>query len=89
MAPAIISGAGTMQLIGLALIVVMVMVLGYKIATGGAKGFAFALAEIAGLLVALWLIARPNDAITLLLTAVGGVQAPTLPGGGNGGARPQ
>jgi len=76
---AIVNIGGTVQLVGLAILVVITLILGARIAGQGAKGFASLILEVAGLLVALWFIARPNDVLTLLLHAVGGIQAPHLP----------
>ena len=76
---AIVNISSTVQLIGLAVLVVLVLVLGARIAGSGPKGFASAILEVGAFLVALWFIARPNDVLHLLLTAVGGIQAPTLP----------
>lgn len=76
---AIVNISSTVQMIGLAVLVIMVLVLGARIAGSGPKGFASAILEVGGLLLALWFIARPNDVLTLLLRAVGGVQTPTLP----------
>jgi hypothetical protein len=76
---AVINFAGTLQLVGIAIIVVMLLLLGYKVATGGAKGFAFALTEIGSLVLALIFIVRPNDVFNLLLKAVGGVQTVSMP----------
>jgi hypothetical protein len=75
----IISAASTVQLIGLALLAIMLLILGYKVATGGAKGFAFALTEIGGLLASLYILARPNDVMGMLLKFVGGVQTVQMP----------
>lgn len=72
----IVNTAGTVQLIGLAIILIMVIVIGARVAGLGAKGFASLIGEVAGLLVALWIVARPNDATGILIRAVGGVQTP-------------
>jgi hypothetical protein len=74
-----ISAAGILQLLGLAVIAAMVIFLGIKIATGGAKGFAFAMTEIVGLIVAAAFIMRPNDVIGMFIKVVGGVQTVSLP----------
>jgi hypothetical protein len=79
METAIVNISGTVQLIGLAVLLVIVLVLGARIAGSGPKGFASAIIEVGAVLVALWFIARPNDVLNLLLRAVGGIQAPTLP----------
>lgn len=76
---AIVSAGGTVQLIGLAVLLVIVIVMGAKVATGGSRGFSEVLVSVAAILVALYMIARPNDVITLMLRFVGGVQTPTLP----------
>lgn len=76
---AIVQAAGTVQLIGLAVILIMVIILGARILGQGAKGFASLFAEIGGLLVAIWIVARPNDVIHMLLGFVGGIQHPTAP----------
>lgn len=69
--------APALQLIGLAVCVVMAIVIGVRVLATGARGFAQAIPEVVGLLVGLWVVARPNDLLGLLLKAVGGVQAPT------------
>jgi hypothetical protein len=67
---------GPIQLIGLAICGVVALLIGARMVGGGSKGFASLIGEIIGLLVGLWIIARPNDFLGLLLKAVGGVQAP-------------
>lgn len=76
---AIINNAKTVQLIGMAILAIMVIVLGARIAGTGSRGFSSLLMEIAGLLVAVWIIARPNDVTGLLLKSVGGIQTPAVP----------
>lgn len=78
---ALISNARTVQLIGLAILAIMVIILGARIAGTGSRGFSSLIMEIAGLLVAVWIIARPNDVTGLLLRSVGGVQVPAIPSG--------
>lgn len=73
---AILANARTIQLIGLAIIVIVALILGARVAGMGAKGFASLLMEFAGLLVAVWIIARPNDVTGILTRSVGGVQSP-------------
>lgn len=76
---AIVGGARSIQLIVLAILLVVAIVMGAKMALQGQRGFALVLPEVAIMLVALWVVARPNDLITLLLGLVGGIQTPTLP----------
>lgn len=75
----IVALAGTLQMIGLAVVAIVGIMLGLRVIGTGAKGFGSLIMEIGGLLFGLWFIARPNDAIGILLKAVGGIQAPTLP----------
>lgn len=86
---AIIANAKTVQLIGLAILAIMVIIIGARIAGMGAKGFASLLGEIVGLLVALYFIARPNDVANALLKSVGGVQTPAMPTGAGIPERPE
>jgi hypothetical protein len=81
---ALINNAKTVQLIGLAILAIMVIILGARIAGTGSRGFSSLIMEIAGLLVAVWIIARPNDVTGLLLKSVGGIQTPAMPSGGTG-----
>jgi uncharacterized membrane protein len=76
---AIVHAAGTAQLVGLAVGLIMAIILGARLFGLGAKGFASLIGELGGFLVALYVIARPNDVLHLLLTFVGGIQAPTMP----------
>jgi hypothetical protein len=76
---ALINNAKTIQLIGLAILAIMVIILGARIAGTGSRGFSSLIMEIAGLLVAVWIIARPNDVTGILLKSVGGIQAPAMP----------
>lgn len=71
--------ARTVQLGLLALLVVITLVQGIRIAFMGAKGFGDALVGVGALLGAVFFVARPNAVLSLLTTAVGGVQTPTLP----------
>lgn len=71
---AIIGMGGTVQLVGLALVALMVIILGMRIVGSGARGFASLLGEVGALLIALYIVARPNDVTSMLLKAVGGVQ---------------
>lgn len=73
----IVSLAGPVQLIGLAICLIVAIMLGVQVIGGGAKGFASLMLKVGELLVGLWIVARPNDVLNLLLKAVGGVQAPT------------
>jgi hypothetical protein len=70
----IISIGGTIQLIGLAVVAIMILVLGARVAGQGPRGFSSLLIELGTLLVAVYILARPNDVGTLLLHGVGGVQ---------------
>jgi hypothetical protein len=74
---AIVGLAGTVQLIGLAIALIVAIVLGARVFGLGAKGFSSVIMEVAGLLVGIWIVARPNDVLGILLKAVGGVAAPT------------
>lgn len=76
MPSALLSAASALQLIGLAVVVIMVILLGARVVGTGAKGFASLLGEVGGLLVGLYIVARPNDVTGLLTRAVGGVQTP-------------
>lgn len=67
---------GPVQLIGLALCGLIALIIGARVVGGGSKGVASLIGEIVGLLVGLWIIARPMDFLGLLLKAVGGVQTP-------------
>jgi len=74
---AIVSLGGTVQLVGLAIALIVAIVLGARVFGMGSKGFSSLIMELAGLLVGLWIVARPNDVLGILLKAVGGVAAPT------------
>lgn len=75
----IISIAGTIQLIALALGIVMVLVLGARIFSMGPRGFASLIGELGALLVAVYIIIRPNDVMGLLIKSAGGIQTPVMP----------
>lgn len=75
----VISGASILQLIGLAVLACVIIYLGIKVLTSGAKGFAFVLTEFVGLIIAAAFIARPNDVLGIALKMVGGVQTVSMP----------
>ena len=74
---AIVSGAGTLQLIGLAFLLVMLLVFALRILGQGPKGFSSLIGEVGAFLVAGFILIRPNDAALMLTHIVGGVQTPT------------
>jgi hypothetical protein len=75
----VINIAQTAQLVGMGILAIMLIGTGLSIATGGARGFAGAIASIAGLIIAFWMVARPNDAASLILGFLGGFQPVSLP----------
>lgn len=68
---------GTVQAIALAIGLILVIVLGARIFGMGPKGFSSLLYEGGALLIAFYIVARPNDVAQIFLKGVGGVQAPT------------
>lgn len=79
MGTTLISGAREIQLIALAVIVIMAIIVGARIAGHGPKGFASGLMEVVSILIGLWIVVRPNDVLSMLLRLVGGIQTPTMP----------
>lgn len=73
----IVNLSGMVQLIGLAVALVMAIILGARVLGTGSRGFSSLIMELAGLLVGIWIVARPNDMLGILLRAVGGIQPPT------------
>lgn len=79
MGNALIAGAGQLQAFGLGILVIAIIVIGMRLVGQGPKGFASGLMEAAGVLLAAFLIMRPNDAMKLFSGMVGGIQIPVMP----------
>ncbi len=88
----IVNIARPMQLAALAVLLIMIILLGMKIMGQGSRGFSSAILEVGVLLIAAWIIIRPNDAAGMLTKAVGGVQTPAaitgVPSAPTGGGPP-
>lgn len=79
MSNSLISGAREIQLLALAVVLIMAIIAGARIAGHGPKGFASGLLEVVSILVGLWIVIRPNDVLSMLIRLVGGIQTPTMP----------
>lgn len=73
----IVSLGGQIQAIALAIGLILVIVLGARIFGLGPKGFVSLLTEGGAMLIAFYIIARPNDVAQIFIRGVGGIQAPT------------
>jgi hypothetical protein len=75
----LLQAAGTAQLIGIAILIIMIIVVGCRIAGQGPKGFASGLMEVAGMFVAGMLIFNPTGVLITLGGFTGGIHKPTMP----------
>lgn len=75
----VIALGGTLQLIAIAALGVSVLMLGLRILGQGPKGTGALYGEVITLLIAAFVIFRPNDALGLLTKTVGGIQTLSMP----------
>lgn len=79
MDPAIVTFARSVQLALLAVLLIVTLVQGVRIAFTGARGFGDMIVGVGSLLAAVFFVARPNAVLGALVTVVGGIEVPALP----------
>jgi hypothetical protein len=75
----LLKAADTAQLCGIVIILILIVVVGCRIAGQGPKGFASGLMEVAALFVACMLVLNPSGVLTTLGGFTGGIHKPTMP----------